>query len=508
MKKVKKLLTMVVALAMVLSMSMTAFAQENETGQGGNASITVNNASKGVTYTLYKVFDASVGTEGEIVYTKDGFEDNAYFKKNASGNIEATENAFKAGSTDQLSDEAIAWIKANGTLVTSEVSDGSALKFTGLQYGYYYITSSLKADGGAITVTSTNPDASVIDKNSEKPSWTPDDGGNKGGKSIVLENGRTVEANEMNIGDTATFQLSINTSNYVDGKQIKEYIINDTLPKGFTFEKIKSVKVAGVDATYTSTNDRFPLTVAWATENADGTWTSNYDAGAKLVIQYEATLNDQAQIAGDGNVNEADFGWNYTDHETPGPGTPDKPDGSSDKQTTTTKTYAIALKKVNEKGEALKGAEFEVPFAVDGDNGVYTVTGTGKTTVKCDANGVVIIKGVKSGKYTITETEAPDGYNKLANSFEVEAVQTSETTTNETIYLDEDGNVTETETDTSVSYINNDLAASVQVVVNKAGSLLPSTGGMGTTIFTVTGAILMLIAAVIFVTKRRMKSVQ
>lgn len=508
MKRVKKLLTMVMALAMVFSMSMTAFAQDVATGNGGNGTITVNNASKGVTYTLYKVFDASVGEKGEIVYTKANLTENDYFGLNESGNVVAKPAAYETGSKDQLSAGAIAWIKENGTEVKSVESDGTALQFTGLEYGYYYITSSLKADGGAITVTSTNPSATVKDKNSEKPGWTPDEGENKGGKSIVLANGKTVKANDMNIGDTATFQLSINTSNFVDGKQIKEYIIKDTLPEGFTFKKIKSVKVGSTDLTAKFENATFPLTVEWAEKSADGDYGSLYDAGAKLVIQYEATLNDKAQIAGNGNVNEAQFGWNYVNNGTDIPGTPENPDGSSDKQTTTTSTYAIALKKVNEKGQALTGAKFNVPFAVTGTAGEYTVTGAGNTEVECDANGVVVIKGVKAGTYSITETTAPDGYNKLATPFNVEAVKTGETTTNTTVYLDATGAVTDKQTDTAVTYTNNNLAASVKVVVNKAGSLLPSTGGMGTTIFTVTGAILMLIAAVIFVTRRRMKNVQ
>lgn len=164
---------------------------------------------------------------------------------------------------------------------------------------------------------------------------------------------------------------------------------------------------------------------------------------------------------------------------------------------------------MNEKGKALKGAEFKVPFTVKGTDGNYTVVkAEGETTVKCDDNGVVVIKGVKAGTYSITETTAPDGYNKLTAPFDVEAVKTGATTTNTTVYLDENGTVTATETNTKVTYTNENLAASVKVVVNKAGSLLPSTGGMGTTIFTVTGAILMLIAAVIFVTRRRMKNVQ
>ena len=411
MKRVKKLLTMVMALAMVFTMSMTAFAQDAATGKGGNGTITVNNASKGVTYTLYKVFDASVGEKGEIVYTKADLAENDYFEKNASGNVVAKDAAYEGNPADnRLSAGAIAWIKDNGTEVKSVESDGTALQFKGLEYGYYYITSSLKGDGGAITVTSTNPSATVNDKNSEKPGWTPGEGGNAGGKSIVVD-GKTVKTNDMNIGDTATFQLSINTSNFVDDKQIREYVIEDNIPDGFTFESIESVQVNGADAAYTTTNGSFPISVSWYGANADGDQASLYPANAKLVITYKAKLNDQAVIDGAGNVNTAKFGWNYTDDPTTDvPTMPTKPDQLSTEEKTTTYTYAIALKKVNEKGQTLTGAKFSVPFAVTGTAGEYTVTaGTGNTEVECDANGVVVIKGVKAGTYSITETTAPDG---------------------------------------------------------------------------------------------------
>ena len=247
---------------------MTAFAQESVSGAGGNGSITIENASKGIHYTIYKIFDAKVNAEGtSVAYTKKDISENPYFKKDSAGNITATEDAYEAGSKEQLSEGAIAWIKENGKEVCSETSDGSILKFTGLPYGYYYVTSTLK-DGGMIMVTSVAKDAQIVDKNSKEPQWTPGNDGNAGGKSIVLDDGKQVKENNVSIGETVHFRLQINTSNYVADKQIKEFIIEDTLPTGFDAAKITSVMIEE-EPLEQFENTTFPVTIPWAADEGE-----------------------------------------------------------------------------------------------------------------------------------------------------------------------------------------------------------------------------------------------
>ena len=83
-------------------MSMTAFARGKCIGAGGNGSITIENASKGIHYTIYKIFDAKVNAEGtSVAYTKKDISENPYFKKDSAGNITATEDAYEAGSKEQ-----------------------------------------------------------------------------------------------------------------------------------------------------------------------------------------------------------------------------------------------------------------------------------------------------------------------------------------------------------------------------------------------------------------------
>ena len=172
------------------------------------------------------------------------------------------------------------------------------------------------------------------------------------------------------------------------------------------------------------------------------------------------------------------------------------------------------MKKVNNKGTALPDAVFEFPFYVKSDadtDGAYIYAGTtakeGLTNkITTPENGVIIVKGVKSGSYKITEVTAPAGYNKLTAPVAVEAKKTGQISTNTTVYLDENGNITNTETDkkTEVNVDIPNIAATAVVVVNKAGTELPSTGGMGTTIFYVLGAVLVVGAGVLLVTKKRM----
>ena len=137
-----------------------------------------------------------------------------------------------------------------------------------------------------------------------------------------------------------------------------------------------------------------------------------------------------------------------------------------------------------------------------------TAAGEGLTNqITTPDSGVIVVKGVKTGNYEIKEVTAPAGYNKLTDPVTVEAVKTSSTSTHTTVYLDKDGNVVDENSKViEVKVDINTIAATAVVVVNKAGTELPSTGGMGTTIFYVLGAVLVVGAGVLLVTKKRMST--
>lgn len=498
MKHARKLASLLLALVMVFALATTAFAQD-VTGTAGDGSITISNAAKGETYAIYKLFDATVSEDGKsIAYTGTVPEDlKTYFTADENRYISATP-AAKSGESmsDGLKAALKAWA-AGETATSTAVSDGSALNFKGLAYGYYVVTTTQGQQ--LISVDSTMPNATIVDKNSSSPSNLT----------------KTASSNDVSIGDTVTYTVSFKTSNY-DGageaaKEIVSYTIEDTLPDFLSDVEVTSIIVDN-DGKDTTTGDQHDVTAQFTNKKIVIDWydeTNNkflYNNGATVTITYTAVVTDKAAIDGNGNTNKVTLTWTTKGSNVPGP---DKVETNE-----TIFTYAIALKKVNNKGVALPGAVFQFQFYVkstpDAD-GAYiyagTTGGTGLTNqITTPNDGVIVVKGVKSGNYTITEVTAPAGYNKLTDPVTVEAIKTGNTATHTTVYLDENGNITNKETDrkTEVKVDIEKIAASSVVVVNKAGTELPSTGGMGTTVFYVLGAVLVLGAVVLLVTKKRM----
>ena len=493
MKHARKLASLLLALVMVFALATTAFAQDVQ-GTGGTGSITISNAAKGETYAIYKLFNATVSADKtSIAYTGEiPTSLSTYFTADVNGYISAKE-AAKNG--ENMSDGLKAALKtwtADATATATAKSDGSALTFKGLALGYYVVTTSQGEQ--LISVDSTMPNATIVDKNSSTP------------KALT----KTASKDDVFIGDTVTYTVSFKTSNYYgagkEAKEIVSYTIEDTLPAFLTNVTVTSISVNN-DAIQDQTgatpqfDSNKKIVIDWYDEDNNKFL---YDNGATVTITYTAVVTDSAAIAGAGNTNDVTLKWTTKGSDQPVP--------SEIKEKETIYTYAIALKKVNDKGVALPGAIFEFPFYVkstaDAD-GAYIYAGdTAKDgltkQITTPENGVIVVKGVKTGSYTIEEFKAPDGYNKLTTPVTVEAVKTSSTTTSKTVYLDENGNESAVATATEVKVELPNIAATAVVVVNKAGTELPSTGGMGTTLFYVLGAVLVVGAGVLLITKKRM----
>ncbi len=469
MKNFKKIAGLALAIVMILSMCVNVFAQTVDSEKGGSAKITITNASKGETYSVYKLFDATVtGNEGgSIAYSGTIPESlNTYFSQDTRQNVLIKDNIDEKALFDALD----AWAKT-ATAEKTAVADGSVLEFTNLAYGYYVITSTQGAK--AITVTSTNPNATINDKNVTELSVT-----------------KTVNDENVNIGQTVTYTVEVVTTNYVgagtDAKKVTKYIIEDTLPDFLKDVKVTSISVDGTALQVKNFTDK-KIEVEWVDSNVD----SLYKNGAKLVITYTATVTDEAVVDGEGNAN--------TVKVTPFTTVQESPKTSS----TTIKTYAAVLKKVDETQNALAGAKFAANgLTVTGSAGNYTVVSYDKnsttlgTEMETDKNGKLVIMGLASDeKLTVTETEAPNGYNKLVNTIDLQPTVINET-------------VTVTSSEGTVTYNSKfdatENETTVIKVVNNKGALLPETGGTGTTIILVAGAILLVFAAVLITTKKRM----
>ena len=466
-KTFKKLFAALLAAALVLAMAVPAFAETNAT----KGSITIDGTVSGETYTIYRMFklDSYNAESKTYSYTVESAWEN-FFKTGAGKDyIDLTNGhpTWKAGvdSTDDsdtvaaLAKAALTWAKVKGITGTAETATGDTVTFFNLDLGYYLVDSSL---GALCGLNTTNPDATIKEKN-EKPEIK---------KEVQTSTGDWSSENNAKIGDTVEYKVEIKVA---DGAQ--KYTVTDTMSKGLTFNsgslKVTANDVVTTDYTLTPTTNGFTLVLP-------ETYVSTLTKGTTIMVTYNATLNKDAVIDGDGNTNEVKLG--YGNHQNTVP------------SKVTTKSYQFDLVKVDgTTNKLLDGAEFELAdgetklsFVKDA-NGNYRVATTGEkgtTTTITVKNGKVNIYGLAGKTYTLTETKAPAGYNKLVTPETVNLAEGSKAHATFDADVYKDGGV---------------------VVKNNAGTVLPSTGGMGTTLFYVIGGGLMVAAVVLLVTKKRME---
>lgn len=463
----KKLFAALLAAALVLAMAVPAFAVTNAT----KGSITISNTVKDETYTIYRMFklDSYNAESNTYSYTVESAWEG-FFKTGAGGNYITLDGqnhptwtaADENDSTTvaAFAKAALAWAKQKGIQSAgTQEGNGSSITFSNLDLGYYLVDSSL---GALCGLNTTNPDATIKEKN-EKPEIK---------KEVQTSAGDWSSENNAKIGDTVEYKVEIKVA---DGAQ--KYTVTDTMSKGLTFNN-SSLKVTANDAvttdyTLTSTTNGFTLVLP-------ETYVSTLTKGTTIIVTYNATLNKDAVIDGDGNANEVKL--SYGNHQNTVP------------SKVTTKSYQFDLVKVDgTTNKLLDGAEFEL---ADGETklsfvkdtaGNYRVAAAGEdgaTTTITVKGGKVNIYGLAGKTYTLTETKAPGGYNKLVTSETVNLADGSKTHATIVGSVYKDGGV---------------------VVENHAGTVLPSTGGMGTTLFYVIGGGLMVAAVVLLVTKKRME---
>lgn len=476
MKKFNKLFTLLIAAAMVFTMSITVLA-------AGNGSITIQNTVKEKTYSVYKVFDATYSGEN-VAYTYDG--SNETFLAALQGtsspftvtlNTAGTYNvSLKDGKTASDIATFLEAQESNLGTATTLTGDGKTKTISGLDYGYYYITTTT---GSVVTIDSTIPSATVIDKNEVIP---PPDKSEKvadGTWTVEPENGN--ESTTGNIGDTVNYKVTGSFNRYEGEELVTKITFTDTMSDGLTPNKDVVIKINGTTVSVTPTysnNDRtWTVDITTATVAQDGTITFNYDTPSTYEITYSAVINENAKIA-DPENNTFTLKYNDKGNLT---------------DITEVVTYKIDLTKVDTNKAKLAGAKFKLYDAATGGNEipVVLVSGTGdkNSTVdnvyrhaKSDEAGVemvtgttgkIVVQGLANGSYYFEETEAPEGFNKLTGRTQA----------------------------TTIS----DANATIEVE-NQSGTELPSTGGIGTVIFYVLGSLLVIGAGIVLVARRRMNA--
>lgn len=456
MKQIKKMMALALAMVMVLAMGVTVFAAET-----GTITVTpptgVDSAATN-SYKVYKVFDATVdATDNTKVSYKLCSGDTlsadmiaAGFSVDSAGNV--------SYSKDELDATAIAAIAAYVTesdLVDTLTATGTtAVTSSALGYGYYYITTST---GTVVTIDSNNNNPTVDDKNT-----VPGVDKKITGASSVDKDGKKALAQ---VGTTVNYSAEITI-----GKGAKDYIFHDTMETGLTYNN--DAAVTGVEAgttTYTvgkEGDDTFTITF-----NND--YIKTLAVGSKITVTYSATVSEDA-ITTDplNNTCYVSYGDKNSNNKTP---------------TSEADVYEakFTVTKHDGDGEPLEGAGFVIK---NSENKYYKIEDKvvswvdsidDATEYKSNASGEVqSFTGLANGTYTLVEKTVPTGYNKAADS---------------------------TFTIVEHDYTANNLEQEA-TVTNNAGAELPSTGGIGTTIFYIIGAILVIGAGVLLVTRRRMNA--
>lgn len=528
----KKVFAAAAAIATVFGLAATTVATAN--AAGGNATLTVSTTDAkfaGKTVNAYKMFSATVSGDGQAVSYTLTDEWKPFFKNStASGLTDVTDANINDKANDYVSKltgnalvafatKASNWAqtKANNITVgaTATVSaDASNSKytatFTGLDYGYYVV-----AVPGATLANASSQYATLVSVHST--SVTAEIKGNLPTVDKKVQvNGTGKDATDAKIGDTLTFTL---TSTIPDMSAYSTYTFNfkDTLSKGLTFGQVTSVKVEGANSPLTVNTD-YTVTTPTASNNntltvamKDFKTKQQVNAGKKITVTYTATLNKDAVVGGAGNVNSATIEYsNNPSTDTTGESKPSKvrvftygftvDKYTGDKYTDNAARLAGAKFTLAPKNGSTPMSFVQVNAGSATANAVYRVAKAGEagatTTITTPENGKVDFQGLKNGEYTLTETEAPAGYNKLASAIgvKVDGRNDGTDTTDATVHItynNDNGNV-----------YGEQASNGVIPVRNKSGVVLPGTGGMGTIAFTVIG-VLVIALGVAWTLKRK-----
>lgn len=455
MKKMRKFLAFALAMIMCLGMAVTASAETSKT------TLKVNDPTdKTYSYKVYQIFVGDVNeTHDKLSNVKYGSD---YKGKTPGADVEKAD-------LDAIKDaQAFAENLVKNDLLQGGISIQSRQELE-VEPGYYLIVDVTNVDNQNDSrsnyLVQIVGDTSIAPKRNPNP--TPD-------KEIDDESDDKKATSEYSVGDPVPFKLTATLGDsVVDNYEKYALTFVDTMSSGLDFVTGSiEVKIDDkvVDGGYTINYDGTTrvLTVDFTDVIALGAGN-----GSVIEVTYKATLNSNAAVTEENKV-KIEFS--------------NDPNGTGKGTTTEPKvevlTYTLTFDKVDGDGNALAGAGFTLQKK--GEDGTYADFGSEATASLVDGKYTYTFKGLGEGDYKLVETTTPDGYNTMADK-------------EFSITKDSDGKLSIIGWDDE----DNDRVAT-GIVANLAGSQLPSTGGIGTTIFYVVGGILIAGAGILLITKKRM----
>ena len=506
MKHMKRIFALALAIVMAMSLATVAFAAEGDK----TYSITIT-APEGAsltnhTYAVYQIFTGELSTNeaGKTVLSNVKYGQNygTLGEEVPESVLTALAGMSGAAAAEDLNG------KKTGTAYAT-LPDGNSWTVTA-PAGYYLIvdtsTNLPQGETSSAFILQLVEDVEVKSKHSAGP---------KVEKKIDDTNDSTEATNEIewhdsadhDIGDAIPFKLEMtvpgNFAQFVEYGEAYKFVFHDKEEQGLTFNNDAKVYVDGTLITsgytvVTSPEDGDTFDVVFA----DLTKVTGVKVGSVISVVYTSTLNQSAILGSQGNVNKV-YGEYSNLHRPEYPGrTPD--------DTVIAFTYKVIVNKVDEKGEALEGAKFTLE-KYDAATGKWVAI----SQVETEPGTVFTFKGLDDGKYRLTETETPAGYNTIKPiEFTVTADHDIlwETQGRTDVLNSLTGDAATGEVESGEKEITFTPSASegslTTKVENKSGTVLPETGGMGTTIFYTLGGIMVLAAVVLLVTKKRMASAE
>ena len=494
MKGFKKLIVLMLAVAMTLAMTVTAFA-EDSTAKISTAS------GDDHTYNVYQILTGTVESDGTLKGIGWGSNAKTSAADTAAAAAQAIQDACaNLTGSKEIRAEVVKYVDLTGNPFTTVSASSSATVPT----GYYLIQDTATEGEISYDIISVAKDI-TIKRKAGTPTFE---------KKIKDTNDTTgvtsdwQDSADYDIGDDIPFQLKATVADDYDNYTVYKLAFHDQEEAGLTFNK-DSVVVKIGDVTVDSlkyklnenTSDGCTFEVVFDDLKSLTAFQGTIKAGTVITVDYTATLNDSAVIGEQGNVNTAHLEYSNNPNSTQtGENVPTNktPDDS-----VIVFTYQTIINKVDDNGEALEGAQFTLEKVLS--------DGT-KKTVECltaDNMSTFTFEGLDDGQYILTETKTPKGYTGIKPvTFNVTAEHKIEWTSEDR--TDVLTSLNGKEDDNSEGTINltaekkaGSLTSDVQ---NTSASSLPSTGGMGTTLLYVIGILLVLASVAGFVLYRRKRA--